>query len=61
MKVRADSPRQLAGTRDESNPQERLRGIEATHDPLCAKTVGAFHLRKKPGNFVGSKSGISDW
>ena len=22
---------------------------------------GAFHLRKKPGNFGGSKSGISDW
>ena len=22
---------------------------------------GAFHLRKKPGNFSGSKSGISDW
>ena len=24
-------------------------------------TEGAFHLRKKPGNFGGSKSGISDW
>ena len=23
--------------------------------------LGAFHLRKKPGNFGGSKSGISDW
>ena len=23
--------------------------------------VGAFHLGKKPGNFGGSKSGISDW
>ena len=23
--------------------------------------MGAFHLRKKPGNFGGSKSGISDW
>ena len=22
---------------------------------------GAFHLGKKPGNFGGSKSGISDW
>ena len=22
---------------------------------------GAFHLRKKTGNFGGSKSGISDW
>ena len=25
------------------------------------KTRGAFHLGKKPGNFGGSKSGISDW
>ena len=25
------------------------------------KTKGAFHLGKKPGNFGGSKSGISDW
>ena len=25
------------------------------------ETMGAFHLRKKPGNFGGSKSGISDW
>ena len=24
-------------------------------------TWGAFHLGKKPGNFGGSKSGISDW
>ena len=24
-------------------------------------TMGAFHLREKPGNFGGSKSGISDW
>ena len=32
MKVRADSPRQT----DDS--WQRLRGIEATHDPLCAKT-----------------------
>ena len=24
-------------------------------------TRGAFHLGKKPGNFGGSKSGISDW
>ena len=23
--------------------------------------VGAFYLRKKTGNFGGSKSGISDW
>ena len=23
--------------------------------------LGAFHLGKKPGNFGGSKSGISDW
>ena len=23
--------------------------------------TGAFHLGKKPGNFGGSKSGISDW
>ena len=22
---------------------------------------GAFHLGKKPGNFGGSKRGISDW
>ena len=22
---------------------------------------GSFHLGKKPGNFGGSKSGISDW
>ena len=26
-----------------------------------SETWGAFHLRKKPGNFGGSKSGISDW
>ena len=26
-----------------------------------ANTRGAFHLGKKPGNFGGSKSGISDW
>ena len=25
------------------------------------KTLGAFHLGKKLGNFGGSKSGISDW
>ena len=25
-----------------------------------SETQGAFHLRKKPGNFGGSKSGISD-
>ena len=25
------------------------------------KILGAFHLGKKPGNFGGSKSGISDW
>ena len=25
------------------------------------KTLGAFHLGKNPGNFGGSKSGISDW
>ena len=25
------------------------------------KFWGAFHLRKKPGNFGSSKSGISDW
>ena len=25
------------------------------------KLAGAFHLRKKTGNFGGSKSGISDW
>ena len=24
-------------------------------------TKGAFHLGKKPGNFGGSKNGISDW
>ena len=24
-------------------------------------SVGAFHLGKKPGNFGGSKSEISDW
>ena len=23
--------------------------------------LGAFHLGKKPGNFGGGKSGISDW
>ena len=23
--------------------------------------MGAFHLGKKPGNFGGSESGISDW
>ena len=23
--------------------------------------MGAFHLGKNPGNFGGSKSGISDW
>ena len=28
---------------------------------IKTKTWGAFHLRKKPGNFGGSKSGISDW
>ena len=28
---------------------------------LVTETRGAFHLRKKPGNFGGSKSGISDW
>ena len=28
---------------------------------LPRMTTGAFHLRKKPGNFGGSKSGISDW
>ena len=26
-----------------------------------SETLGAFHLGKKPGNFGGSKSGISDW
>ena len=25
------------------------------------ETLGAFNLGKKPGNFGGSKSGISDW
>ena len=31
--------------------------------PLCPDRyiLGAFHLGKKPGNFGGSKSGISDW
>ena len=29
--------------------------------PVIDVTVGAFHLGKKPGNFGGSESGISDW
>ena len=28
---------------------------------LWSVSWGAFHLRKKPGNFGGSKRGISDW
>ena len=34
--------------------------IDGFRSVLCV-SVGAFHLRKKPGNFGGSKSGISDW
>ena len=28
---------------------------------LAGEMPGAFHLGKTPGNFGGSKSGISDW
>ena len=30
-------------------------------DAFFFNTMGAFHLGKKPGNFGGSESGISDW
>ena len=30
-------------------------------EPRREVAGGAFHLRKKPGNFGGSDSGISDW
>ena len=30
-------------------------------DLVWGDIMGAFHLGKKPGNFGGSKSGISDW
>ena len=33
---------------------------EVTPHPRPQDILGAFHLRKKPGNFSGSKSGISD-
>ena len=39
-------------------PKERLCGRLATQ---VTDIKGAFHLGKKPGNFGGSKSGISDW
>ena len=39
-------------------PKERLCGSLATQ---VTDIKGAFHLGKKPGNFGGSKSGISDW
>ena len=38
------------GTKKRKGRREELLG-----------TMGAFHLRQKPGNFGGSKSGISDW
>ena len=34
---------------------------ESPEAPRPIKTLGAFHLGKKPRNFGGSKSGISDW
>ena len=33
----------------------------ASKSSARSETKGAFHLRKKSGNFGGSKSGISDW
>ena len=42
--------------------RELIEGmIEISPLKSTIKTRGAFHLRKKPGNFGGSKSGISDW
>ena len=33
----------------------------ASKSSARSETKGAFHLRKKSGNFGGSNSGISDW
>ena len=38
------------------NEQRRGKSLKNLRESL-----GAFHLGKKPGNFGGSKSGISDW
>ena len=57
--------------KEESDRSPVLRGF-GRFSAFCARvwwerevceslTVGAFHLRKKPGNFGDSKSGISDW
>ena len=45
-----------------SRPGENQRIVYHRHKREYAlKFQGAFHLGKKPGNFGGSKSGISHW
>ena len=41
--------------------KERRLGTRQQWLCFVSEEEGAFHLRKKPGNFGGSKSGISDW
>ena len=41
-------------------PQKVAQKLSSTIIGKGLETMGAFHLRKKPGNFGGSKSGISD-
>ena len=43
-------------------PNEFMESVlETRWEMMFHNTLGAFHLRKKPENFGGSKSGISDW
>ena len=37
-----------------------MKGLKGGKQQKWIKTMGAFHLQKNPGNFGGSKSGISD-
>ena len=39
---------------------EPTKRVPFTAEPEIPEILGAFHVGKKPGNFGGSKSGISD-
>ena len=52
----------IVGARESLNGWENKAQKKSKERPEEALgTMGAFHLGKKPGNFGGSKSGISDW
>ena len=48
----------VAGSAVRTKQEKHYEGYRYTR---YTGTMGAFHLGKKPGNFGGSKSGISDW